>query len=72
MTPRTPIQVISASYGVSSGRGNAYPQSILNLGQALIVLGVKSDWKSRGDVYPMDYYGKEGLGRVKAGECAKA
>jgi 2-(3-amino-3-carboxypropyl)histidine synthase len=45
--------------------GYAFPRPLLTPYEALIVLGVRSDWKAEGDVYPMDYYGKEGLGRVK-------
>lgn len=45
--------------------GYAFPRPLLTPYEALIVLGEKEDWKSNGDVYPMDYYGKEGLGRVK-------
>ncbi|KAL5345128.1 Diphthamide biosynthesis protein 1 [Pseudogymnoascus australis] len=45
--------------------GYAFPRPLLTPYEALIVLGEKEDWKKSGDVYPMDYYGKEGLGRVK-------
>ncbi|OBT53993.1 diphthamide biosynthesis protein 1 [Pseudogymnoascus sp. 24MN13] len=45
--------------------GYAFPRPLLTPYEALIVLGEKEDWKGSGDVYPMDYYGKEGLGRVK-------
>ncbi|KFY01743.1 hypothetical protein O988_02567 [Pseudogymnoascus sp. VKM F-3808] len=45
--------------------GYAFPRPLLTPYEALIVLGEKEDWKGNGDVYPMDYYGKEGLGRVK-------
>jgi len=46
--------------------GYAFPRPLLTPYEALIVLGAKDDWsKSNGGVYPMDYYGKEGLGRVK-------
>jgi 2-(3-amino-3-carboxypropyl)histidine synthase len=39
--------------------------------EALVVLGAKEDWsKGNGDVYPMDYYGREGLGRTKDGAIA--
>lgn len=50
--------------------GYAFPRPLLTPYEALIVLGVKEDWKNSGDVYPMDYYGKKGLGRVKDGEVA--
>jgi 2-(3-amino-3-carboxypropyl)histidine synthase len=46
--------------------GYAFPRPLLTPYEALIVLGQKEDWaKSNGGVYPMDYYGKEGLGRTK-------
>ncbi|KFY86420.1 hypothetical protein V498_07511 [Pseudogymnoascus sp. VKM F-4517 (FW-2822)] len=45
--------------------GYAFPRPLLTPYEALIVLGEKEDWKKSGDVYPMDYYGKEGLGRIK-------
>lgn len=48
--------------------GYAFPRPLLTPYEALIVLGVKEDWKASGDIYPMDYYGKKGLGRVKEGE----
>ncbi|KAJ4271400.1 Diphthamide biosynthesis protein 1 [Fusarium torreyae] len=44
--------------------GYAFPRPLLTPYEALIALGEKQDW---GDgVYPMDYYGKDGLGRTKA------
>ncbi|KAE9375910.1 hypothetical protein N431DRAFT_333137 [Stipitochalara longipes BDJ] len=47
--------------------GYAFPRPLLTPYEALIVLGAKEDWaKANDDVYPMDYYGKEGLGRTKA------
>ncbi|TKA74743.1 Diphthamide biosynthesis protein 1 [Cryomyces minteri] len=43
--------------------GYAFPRPLLTPYEALVVLGGRKDW---GDgVYPMDYYGKEGLGRTK-------
>ena len=48
--------------------GYAFPRPLLTPYEALIVLGQKQDWeKVNGGIYPMDYYGKEGLGRTKAG-----
>ncbi|KAH8599342.1 diphthamide biosynthesis protein-like protein 1 [Bisporella sp. PMI_857] len=47
--------------------GYAFPRPLLTPYEALIVLGQKQDWDTaNGGVYPMDYYGKEGLGRTKA------
>ena len=46
--------------------GYAFPRPLLTPYEALIVLGQKEDWaKESGGVYPMDYYGKEGLGRTE-------
>ncbi|ATZ49286.1 hypothetical protein BCIN_04g04550 [Botrytis cinerea B05.10] len=46
--------------------GYAFPRPLLTPYEALIVLGQKEDWaKSNNNIYPMDYYGKEGLGRTK-------
>lgn len=46
--------------------GYAFPRPLLTPYEALIVLGQQTDWKTgNGDVYPMDYYGREGLGRSK-------
>jgi 2-(3-amino-3-carboxypropyl)histidine synthase len=46
--------------------GYAFPRPLLTPYEALIVLGVTEDWdKGNGGVYPMDYYGREGLGRVR-------
>lgn len=45
--------------------GYAFPRPLLTPHEALIVLGGRESWESVGR-YPMDYYGKEGLGRVKA------
>ncbi len=46
--------------------GYAFTRPLLTPYEALIVLGVKEDWGvGNSDVYPMDYYAKEGLGRTK-------
>ncbi|KAH6682563.1 putative diphthamide synthesis protein-domain-containing protein [Halenospora varia] len=46
--------------------GYAFPRPLLTPYEALIVLGAKEDWgKGNDGVYPMDYYGREGLGRTK-------
>lgn len=53
--------------------GYAFPRPLLTPYEALIVLGQKEDWGTgNGGVYPMDYYGKEGLGRVKKVEVLAA
>lgn len=43
--------------------GCAFPRPLLTPYEALIALGEKEDWGK--GVYPMDYYGKDGLGRTK-------
>ena len=45
--------------------GYAFPKPLLTPYEALVVLGARESWESEGR-YPMDYYGKDGLGRVKA------
>ncbi|POS78004.1 diphthamide biosynthesis protein 1 [Diaporthe helianthi] len=44
--------------------GYAFPRPLLTPYEALIALGEREDWSKSG-VYPMDYYGKDGLGRTK-------
>ena len=53
--------------------GYAFPRPLLTAHEALVVLGGRDggwerqrDGSGGGEVYPMDYYAKEGLGRVKA------
>ncbi|KAL6855269.1 Diphthamide biosynthesis protein 1 [Amphichorda felina] len=43
--------------------GYAFPRPLLTPYEALVALEVKDDWGK--DSYPMDYYGKEGLGRTR-------
>ncbi|KAF7556496.1 hypothetical protein G7046_g6283 [Stylonectria norvegica] len=43
--------------------GYAFPRPLLTPYEALVALEVREDWGK--DVYPMDYYGKDGLGRTK-------
>jgi len=43
--------------------GYAFTRPLLTAYEALVALGELEDWGSK--PYPMDYYGKEGLGRVK-------
>ncbi|RFU25725.1 hypothetical protein B7463_g10610, partial [Scytalidium lignicola] len=46
--------------------GYAFPRPLLTPYEALIALGAREDWAKGNDgVYPMDYYGKEGLGRTR-------
>lgn len=44
--------------------GYAFPRPLLTPYEALVALDVREDWSKQG-VYPMDYYGKDGLGRTK-------
>ncbi|KAG5968865.1 Diphthamide biosynthesis protein 1 [Claviceps arundinis] len=44
--------------------GYAFPRPLLTPYEALVALGVKEEW-DKGSVYPMDYYGKDGLGRTR-------
>ena len=60
--------------------GYAFPRPLLTPYEALVVLGGRESWEKKGikggkgeleeGVYPMDYYGKEGLGRVKVEDLA--
>jgi 2-(3-amino-3-carboxypropyl)histidine synthase len=46
--------------------GYAFPRPLLTPYEALVSLGVREGWEKANDgVYPMDFYGKEGLGRTK-------
>ncbi|KAG8423271.1 Diphthamide biosynthesis protein 1 [Metarhizium acridum] len=49
--------------------GYAFPRPLLTPYEALVALGVKEEW-DKGSVYPMDYYGKEGLGRARPLEAS--
>ncbi|KHN95846.1 diphthamide biosynthesis protein 1 [Metarhizium album ARSEF 1941] len=44
--------------------GYAFPRPLLTPYEALVALGVREEW-DKGSVYPMDYYGKDGLGRTR-------
>jgi 2-(3-amino-3-carboxypropyl)histidine synthase len=44
--------------------GYAFPRPLLTPYEALVVLGGRQGWEEKGGVYPMDYYGKERLGRM--------
>ncbi len=51
--------------------GYAFPRPLLTPYEALVALGGRKEWGMGGDnVYPMDFYGKNGLGRTKEGEVA--
>ncbi|GFP58301.1 2-(3-amino-3-carboxypropyl)histidine synthase subunit 1 [Trichoderma asperellum] len=55
--------------------GYAFPRPLLTPYEALVVLGKRSGWgkEEGGDgIYPMDYYGRDGLGRTKPLEGAAA
>ena len=46
--------------------GYAFPRPLLTPYEALVALGDRQEWSDVGDgSYPMDYYGKEGLGRSR-------
>ncbi|KAI9873145.1 MAG: Diphthamide biosynthesis protein 1 [Pleopsidium flavum] len=48
--------------------GYAFPRPLLTPYEALVVLGGRKEWGMGSDnVYPMDFYGKDGLGRTKGG-----
>ncbi|GAO14601.1 uncharacterized protein UV8b_05334 [Ustilaginoidea virens] len=51
--------------------GYAFPRPLLTPYEALVALGVKEEW-DKGSVYPMDYYGKDGLGRRRPEDAAGA
>jgi 2-(3-amino-3-carboxypropyl)histidine synthase len=48
--------------------GYAFPRPLLTPYEALVALGEREDWGN--GVYPMDYYGRDGLGRTKPGIAA--
>ncbi|KAF3905772.1 hypothetical protein AA313_de0203795 [Arthrobotrys entomopaga] len=46
--------------------GYAFPKPLLSPYEAFVALGQREEWTKVGDgSYPMDFYGKEGLGRSK-------
>lgn len=51
--------------------GYAFPRPLLTPYEALVALGEREDWAKSG-VYPMDYYGKDGLGRTKPVKLVEA
>ncbi|KAM3509564.1 hypothetical protein MY11210_006254 [Beauveria gryllotalpidicola] len=55
--------------------GYAFARPLLTPYEALVALGITEDWSEKssgGGVYPMDYYGKDGLGRTKPLDVAPA
>ncbi|KAF8475926.1 diphthamide biosynthesis protein [Kalaharituber pfeilii] len=48
--------------------GYAFRKPLLNPYEAMVALGGREMWK---EVYPMDFYGKEGLGRLRKGETGE-
>ena len=44
--------------------GYAFPKPLLTPYEALVVLGGKESWEKGDGVYPMDFYGRDGLGRT--------
>ncbi|KAI9839508.1 MAG: Diphthamide biosynthesis protein 1 [Sarea resinae] len=58
--------------------GYAFPRPLLTPYEALVALGEKNDWNrpvgegGGGGVYPMDFYAREGLARVREADLLKA
>ena len=51
--------------------GYAFPRPLLTPYEALVALGRRQGWEEGNEgVYPMDFYGKDGLGRTKEGDVA--
>lgn len=50
--------------------GYAFPRPLLTPYEALVVLGEREGWEGDKKIYPMDFYGKDGLGRTKAEDVA--
>jgi 2-(3-amino-3-carboxypropyl)histidine synthase len=44
--------------------GYAFPRPLLTPYEALVVLGGRESWEKGDGSYPMDFYGKDGLGRT--------
>ena len=50
--------------------GYAFPKPLLTPYEALVALGAEEGWDSgNGGVYPMDFYGTDGLGRTREAEA---
>ncbi|CAK3988228.1 Diphthamide biosynthesis 1 [Lecanosticta acicola] len=74
MMPDVECWVQVACPRLSIDWGYAFPRPLLTPYEALVVLGAKEGWEAkagaaagekRETIYPMDFYGKEGLARVK-------
>lgn len=69
MMPDVECWVQVACPRLSIDWGYAFPRPLLTPHEALVVLGGRSGWGKAGEadtVYPMDFYGKNGLARVRA------
>ncbi|KAK6359417.1 Diphthamide biosynthesis protein 1 [Orbilia brochopaga] len=52
--------------------GYAFPRPLLSPYEAFVALGSRKDWSEEGDgSYPMDFYGKDGLGRTRRQNSSK-
>ena len=70
MMPDVECWVQVACPRLSIDWGYAFPRPLLTPYEALVVLGGRESWENKQDekkktIYPMDFYGKEGLARVK-------
>jgi 2-(3-amino-3-carboxypropyl)histidine synthase len=74
MMPDVDCWVQVACPRLSIDWGYAFPKPLLTPYEALVVLGGRQGWEDRVNeqtgekedpVYPMDFYGKQGLARVK-------
>lgn len=51
--------------------GYAFPKPLLTPYEALVALETREEWgHGKQDVYPMDFYAKDGLGRTKESDLA--
>jgi len=50
--------------------GYAFPKPLLTPYEALVVLGGRESWEKKDGIYPMDFYGRDGLGRTTEKEVA--
>lgn len=52
--------------------GYAFPRPLLTPYEALVTLGIREEWGSgKQNVYPMDFYAKDGLGRTNGADTAR-
>lgn len=75
MMPDVECWVQVACPRLSIDWGYAFPRPLLTPYEALVVLGGRESWQNKQDenkktIYPMDFYGKEGLARVKPDEVS--